>query len=92
MVFVLEFRVRNLDSHNNEPMRITNKHRTDSDPGCANENNEKTIVDEKQAQGLFTTHAFIYKIGDIAIDRMHSVQCPSRNVQTSRPPAVTAVV
>lgn len=57
-----------------------------------NEQNQNTKTDGKRVQVVVTAHASSYKIECIVIGGMHFVQSPSRNVWSSRPFIVTALI
>lgn len=73
-------------------MQVTTKYWIGFDPTYANEVNQKATAERKQVRVVSTTHGFIYKVGNIPIGGLLSVQSASRNAWISRPLVVTVLL
>lgn len=75
-----EINIGNSVSRNSERIGAGNKHWIGSDPGCANEHNEKIITTGEQVRVVFIIHAHMCIMGELKIGGIYSDQWSSATV------------
>lgn len=85
VIFGLVIRIGNSVNYGKGQLRFTSKYWIGFNTVWGNEINKNTTAEGKLVRVAFTIYGFIYRVGNIPIGGIRSVQLSSRNVSISQP-------